>query len=133
MAILCLDYGDRYIGVAVADITDKIALRHSTIDQSRSDALTEIKNITASVGVKKVLVGVPLSLEGGETEQTHKSLAFLEQLQKELGPAVEVESVDETLTSVEAERRIRAEGSALEDAHAEAARLMLADYLRTMR
>lgn len=35
MPIICLDYGDRYVGVATTDPEGKIALRHSTIDQKK--------------------------------------------------------------------------------------------------
>lgn len=79
---------------------------------------------------KKVLVGVPVSLSGKETEQTHKSLAFIEQLQAALGKEVSVESVDETLSTKEAQKMIAHDGSKPEDEHAEAARLILADYLK---
>jgi RNase H-fold protein (predicted Holliday junction resolvase) len=51
-------------------------------------------------------------------------------LQESVGLAVAIESVDETLTSVEAARQIRFEGGSQEDEHMEAARLMLESYLR---
>lgn len=130
--ILCLDYGERYIGVAISDIDTTIALRHSTVDQTRQDAFVYIRGIIMREGIRKILVGVPLSLQGRETQQTRLSRVFLGRLQAALSPEVDVESVDETLTSVEAESIIRDEGGAREDAHAEAARLMLAEYLRAL-
>lgn len=129
---LCLDYGDRYIGIAATDSEGKIPYRYGTIDQKMHSALHEIAQIVEKERIIKVLVGIPLSLEGNETEQTHKSLAFLEALRAKLGPNIEVEGVDETLTSVEAQRMIAHEGAKKEDEHAEAARLMLADYLRQL-
>lgn len=127
---LCLDYGDRYIGVAATDSEGRIPYRYGTIDQRMQKALHEIQQIVEKEKVIKILVGVPLSLEGNETEQTHKTLAFIELLRAEVGPMAEVETIDETLTSVEAARLIRYEGGKKEDEHAEAARLMLQDYLR---
>jgi putative Holliday junction resolvase len=131
VAIVCLDYGERYIGVAITDPDEKIALRHSVIDQKKQAALDTVRGIVEQERVKKVLVGVPVSLSGNETEQTRVSLAFMEKLREALGSDVSVEHVDETLTSVEAEKIVRFEGGNKDDAHAEAARLMLEQYLRS--
>lgn len=128
--ILCLDYGDRYIGMAATDQDGRIPYRYGTIDQKNQSVMPEISAIIAREQIKKILVGVPMGLEGNETEQTHKSLAFIDSLRAALGEEMDIESVDETLTSVEAQRMIRYEGGKPEDEHAEAARLMLQDYLR---
>lgn len=130
MVIFCLDYGDRYIGVAATDHMGEIPYRYGTIDQKETEALEEVQHMVEEEGATKVLVGVPLSLEGNETEQTFKSLRFIEDLREALGPDVEIESVDETLTSVEAERVLRFEGGKKGDEHSEAARIMLDDYLK---
>lgn len=129
---LALDYGDRYIGVAATDIDGKIPYRHSAIDQKHQDALLHIKEIVLKEQAVKVLVGVPVNLEGEETEQTHKTLEFIEELREVLGESVDVEGVDETLTSIEAQRVLKHEGGDQKDEHAEAARLMLSDYLKTL-
>lgn len=131
--IICLDYGERYVGVSMTDYEEKIALRHSTIDQKSQDAIRVIKNLIEKEEIDRVLVGVPISLSGNETAQTRVSLEFMEKMRQELGGEVEVEAVDETLTSVEAERHIRQEGGKPDEAHAEAARIMLEDYLRKIK
>lgn len=128
--ILALDYGDRWIGLALGDPPHTPVHRYGVIDQKTTTATEHIRQIVLKEVVKKVLVGVPLSLEGNETEQTHKSLAFIEDLREGLSLGVEVVGVDETLTSVEARRVISYEGGNAEDEHAEAARLMLADYFK---
>lgn len=128
--IIALDYGERYVGVAITDPEGRLALRHAVIDQKKENARELIGEIVLKEKVTTVLVGVPVSLEGEETEQTHVSLRFIEQLQEALGEGVAVVSVNETLTSAEAERRIAREGGSLHEAHAEAARIMLEEYLR---
>ncbi|MEX1111844.1 MAG: Holliday junction resolvase RuvX [Candidatus Andersenbacteria bacterium] len=129
---LALDYGDRYIGVAATDHEGKIPYRYGMIDQKQESALPRIQEIIQREQTQQVLVGVPISLEGNETEQTHKTLKFIERLREVVDPEVEIEGVDETLTSVEAQSMLRHEGGKAEDEHAEAARLILADYLRTL-
>lgn len=127
--ILCIDYGERYVGVAITDVEGKIALRRATIDQKDEDVCQEVGFLVEQEEVEKVLVGVPVSLSGGETAQTRDSLAFLEKLQSVLGDKIAVEGVDEVFSSKEARRRLRAEGGNEGEEHMEAARLMLADYI----
>lgn len=127
--ILALDYGDRFIGMAAAEPPDTPVHRRGTIDQSKQDAIKELQQMVVDDNINTVLIGMPISLSGEETEQTHKTLVFMEQLREALGAEVEVEGVDETLTSVEAAKNIATEGAAAKDEHAEAARIILADYL----
>lgn len=127
--ILCLDYGARYVGVAVTDADGKIALRHSVIDRKQQDAVAAVRELVVQQRAYLVLVGVPVSLDGTESAQTKISRDFIIELQNTFGETVKVKSVDERFTSKEAERRIKAEGGKSTDAHAEAARLMLESYL----
>jgi len=128
MIIMCLDYGDRYIGIALTDPDGRIALRHGMIDQKDEEALEKVPEIVAAEGVEKILVGVPLGLGGDETPQTHKTLAFMDGLRGVV--KVDVDGVDEVFTSKEARRLLRAEGGRLDEEHSEAARLMLEHYLK---
>lgn len=132
--ILCLDYGSRYVGVAITDAEGKIALRYRVIDRKNPSQphpgglLDEIAMIIEEENIQTIVIGVPRSLSGKESEQTHTTLAFVEDV-RERFPHLKVETIDETFTSKEAERVIRAEGGRLEEAHSEAARLMLESYL----
>lgn len=128
--ILALDYGARYVGVAITDNEGKIPLRHSVIDRKQQDALSTVRDLVAHQKASLVLVGVPVSLDGTESAQTKVSRSFILELQALLGDQAKVEPVDERFTSKEAERRVRAEGGKPTDAHAEAARLMLESYLK---
>jgi len=128
--IICLDYGERWIGVAVTDDEDKIALRHSTIDQKNELGLERVVNLIKETGAQKVLIGVPLSLSGEESDQTHLTLAFMEKLRGKISDKLEVEGVDEMFSSKEAKRLLVIEGKRDEEEHQEAARLILESYLR---
>jgi putative Holliday junction resolvase len=129
--MLALDYGSRYIGVAATDYEGRIPFRHSTIDQKQQKALEVIPGIVAKERIKKILVGLPVNLEGGYTQQTGISQAFIQRLRTVVPEDVEIIAVDETLTSVEAEKRIAFEGGDIAAAHSEAARILLEDYLNT--
>ena len=126
--ILCLDYGSRYIGVAITDPDERLALRHSVIDQKKDQALPILQTIIEKERVTTIVVGVPISLSGNESQQTKVSRKFIEKL-KVAFPTLTIDEADETLTSYEAEQHIKAEGGKPGDAHAEAARLILKTYL----
>jgi|SRR5581483_12523987 len=127
--ILCIDHGDRYIGLAVTDPDGRLALRYSTIDQKQRDALAEITAVIERERITTVVVGLPVSMSGRESQQTHVTRRFIDMLRQHLPASIEVDTTDERLTSWEAERQIKGEGGKATEAHAEAARLMLADYL----
>lgn len=127
--IICLDYGERYVGVALTDRDEKIALRYSTIDQKERDVFNVIEELVKKDEVSTVAVGVPMGMSGKETAQTRESLEFIEKLKLKLGDEIIVEGVDERLTSIQAGQNIQAEGGKKEDEHMEAARLMLENFL----
>lgn len=128
--ILCLDYGARYIGLAITDPDEKIALRHSVIDQKQREAFDVLKNITESEKITTMLVGLPVSLSGNPSQQTHATVSFIKTLRQSLPTTITLKTIDEMLTSHEAQQHIKAEGGKPEEAHAEAARIMLEEYLR---
>lgn len=130
MVILCLDYGDRYVGVAVTDLEGQIALRQGVIDQKKEEPMARILELVRKERALKVIVGVPKGMAGQMTEQTQKTLSFMEALRVKLGAKLEVEGVDEVFTSKEARRQLKAEGGRPNDEHMEAARIMLEDYLK---
>jgi putative Holliday junction resolvase len=127
--ILCLDYGSRYLGVAITDPDERLALRHSVIDQKKKAALPVLQTIIEKERVTTIVVGVPISLSGNESQQTKVSRKFIEKL-RTVFPSLTITEADETLTSYEAEQRIKAEGGKPGDSHAEAARIILEDHLQ---
>lgn len=96
--MLGIDYGDRRIGLAVADSEDRIAVQRSVLENA-DDLCGRIAQIVREGGMEKVIVGLPLGLNGQETEQTRKTQAFIHALRSAL--TVPVDVMDERLTSVE--------------------------------
>ena len=126
--ILALDYGTRYIGLAISDPDERLALRHSVIDQKQQPAMATLKQIVDQERITTIIVGVPISLSGNESQQTHITRKFVAKLKEEF-PTLAIKEVDETLTSWSADEQIRHEGGKKEDAHMEAARIILETYL----
>ena len=71
--ILCLDVGERRIGVAVGDTSVKIAVPQETIEVDGTE-LVKIKKLIWLEGVSLLVVGYPRNQQGEATKQT----AFVE-------------------------------------------------------
>ncbi len=110
MRVLGLDYGSARCGCALADPTGTIVtpieaiLRPAT--RRGMDALAEL---VAEREVQRVVVGLPLSLSGQDTEQTRETREFAARLARRLrgettGEGVPVELHDERFTTRMAQR-----------------------------
>jgi putative Holliday junction resolvase len=87
------------------------------VERPRSDAgLARIAELVREREVETVVVGLPLTLAGGESGQTAEARTFAERLADLVAP-VPVRLFDERLTTAQARR---AGGSASEDSRAAA-------------
>lgn len=118
MKILGLDYGKNKVGVAFADgpLADPIkVIRYANID----DLILKIKEVSEEFSVEKIVVGV------SEGKMGEESLEFA----KKIG----AETVDETLSTVDAQNLSREAGipqkkrHEMEDAYAAA--IILQNYI----
>ncbi len=115
--ILALDHGSARCGVAVSDPTGTIVTPLDSVAKPDSEqGMGRIVEICRDRDVAAVVVGLPLSLSGGESEQTAAARRFAGLLGGELD-GIPVELMDERLTTSEARNR---GGSAEEDSRAAA-------------
>lgn len=123
---LALDVGDKRVGLALADSQVKIAMPFEYLE--RSDKIIEqITEIILDHGINVVVIGYPRNQSGNPTQQTEAVEAFAREL-AEIEVDAEMVFQDESLTSVEAERRLgRVKDKGMIDA--EAASIILQDYL----
>lgn len=102
--IMALDVGTKRIGVALSDYLQVIASPHSCIPREPEDkAIEEITKIAKENRVEKIVVGVPINMDGTEGFQAKNCINFSQKL---VGFDIILE--DERLTSEEAESRLRA-------------------------
>lgn len=79
--ILALDIGDRRIGIARSDLSGMLASPLGTIEYHEKErACREIVEIAAKQGVARIIVGLPLSMSGTESQQTAKTREFAAKL-----------------------------------------------------
>ena len=109
--ILGVDPGRRRVGLALSDEAEgRMALPFATVDRGRDDAKAAEKVRVALAGqpVQTAVVGLPLRLDGSEGEAARRGRRFGEALRAALG--VDIVYWDERLTTVSAERGLRAMG-----------------------
>ena len=107
MRALGIDLGSRRIGVAISDDGETVATPLTTVQRSTDPSAhrAAIADLVAEWGVGVVVVGVPISLSGAEGPAAEAALADVELLRGSL--SVPVETVDERMTTVVADQRLR--------------------------
>ena len=100
MRILALDYGSARTGVAVCDPTETVVTPLQPVLAAATRAgIGALAALVAEREAELVLVGLPLTLAGGESAQTAEARAFAQKLERRLGPSVPVALHDERLTT----------------------------------
>jgi putative Holliday junction resolvase len=105
MRVLALDYGSARCGCALSDPTGTIVTPIAAVSRPGSRrGLAAIQRIVTEREVERIVIGLPLSLRGGDTDQTRETRSFAEQLTARLGVGVSVEMHDERFTTRIAQR-----------------------------
>lgn len=127
MRVLALDYGSARCGVAVSDPTGVLATPLDPVLKANTRrGIDRLATIVRETGAERVVVGLPLSLSGADSDQTAEARAFAERLERRLEQAdVPVELYDERFTTRIAQRS--GGGRSSEDSRAAA--VLLEDWL----
>lgn len=98
MKYLALDYGQARVGLALADDDVRIALGKGVLEGlSQNKLITKIKAIVNLDHIDRIIIGLPLNMDGNPTEMTEEVQLFVEKLRNHV--TVPVQTVDERLTS----------------------------------
>jgi putative Holliday junction resolvase len=126
--VLALDYGSARCGCALSDATGTLATPIDPVLRPATKAgMRTLRELVAERDVERVVVGLPLSLSGGDSDQTREARAFADRLRSALGD-VPVDLFDERFTTAIAARGAEGvHGAASEDSRAAA--VLLDDWL----
>ncbi|MDX6690969.1 MAG: putative pre6S rRNA nuclease [Solirubrobacteraceae bacterium] len=103
MRVLALDYGSARCGCALSDPTGTLATPiDPVLRPATRKGFARLCDLVADRGVERVVVGLPLSLSGGDSAQTVEAREFAARLGGRL--AVPVELYDERFTTLMAQR-----------------------------
>ena len=123
MKYLGIDYGEKKIGLAIAETS--IASPFKVIENN-SILMANLSQVIADENIDKVIIGVPKGLQGNESKQYQSVLKFIDKLKKEF--EIEIITQDEKLTSSYAQTLLKG----LKNKNADddvAAMLILQSYL----
>ena len=105
MRTLAIDLGARRIGLALSDDGGRFATPHEVLTVSSPDqALDPILTLIRNEGVERLLVGLPLNMDGTFGTAARETIAWGNTLASRAGKPVLF--VDERLSSFEAERQL---------------------------
>lgn len=100
MRVMALDVGSKWIGVAVTDETGSIAMPHSVLTRQREGHridVARLRGVVRELGVGRVVVGLPLNMDGSEGPSARMARAFADSLGRAL--SVPVDLHDERLST----------------------------------
>lgn len=132
---LGIDYGDRRIGIAVSDDGQEVVFPRDYISNTgNEEVIQKIKALCEQEKISLIVVGLPLNMEGEDSEQTRKVRIFTDHL-KEVVDA-EIVLHDERLTTRRSDviltsinKRSNREEAKKEEIDSIAASLILQNYL----
>ena len=130
--ILALDYGRKRIGLAISDELRSGSTPFAIfVRKNRADDLRRLRRLVRENRVCQLVVGLPLHLDGADSEMAAETRSFAARLRKHLGLPVEL--LDERLTSWEAKNtRVTSTRAANPRENSDddvAAAILLRDYL----
>ncbi|MEJ2637775.1 MAG: Holliday junction resolvase RuvX [Calditrichia bacterium] len=98
---LGIDYGEKRIGIAISDPTLTIAQSLKTlIFQSEKKLMQELEDIITEYAVDKIVLGLPITMKGTDSEKTREVREFAEELKKRFQQPVIL--FDERMTTIQA-------------------------------
>jgi putative Holliday junction resolvase len=99
--ILAIDYGKKRLGLALSDefgVTSRPYATWTRINRRRD--LARLRELVREQEVRRIVVGLPLHLNGMPSEMSEEAKSFAARVEKALG--LPVEMMDERLSSWEA-------------------------------
>jgi len=111
MKALGIDYGDVRIGLAVSDELGMMAHPLETVETKKVESPeTRIAEVARERRIEKIIVGLPVRMDGSEGTAVKKVKAFTERLRARVDKRIEIIFVDERLSTVEAQRALQEAG-----------------------
>jgi len=108
MKILAIDFGMKRIGFAVGNPVILTATPlEPLIRKNSKQAVLYIKQLIDEYEIDHVLMGYPLHMDGARSSTTEHVENFTRHLRKALPEEIEIEFVDERLSSFEAEEQLK--------------------------
>ena len=94
--ILSIDYGERYLGVAVRTEKTTIPIPVTVLDSKKNNILNDIEKYIYTYNISMIVIGYPIGLNNSENRMTNLVNNFINDLNI---LNIEVHKIDERLSS----------------------------------
>ena len=105
--VMALDVGERRVGLAISDPTGLLASPFGVVERGPDD-ISEIARIAGDNEAVEIVVGLPITMSGESGAQAGRVRAFIRDLRQ--ATDIPVTTLDERLSTVQAERMLRDSG-----------------------
>ena len=101
MRYLAIDHGQKRTGLAISDASETLVSPHSVIETaSEEELLRRISDVLVAEGIDAIVVGLPINMDGTESDRSRKVRQFVLAMQELTDKPVHLH--DERLSSFEA-------------------------------
>ena len=134
---LGIDYGDRRVGIAVSDFDKEISFPRDFLEyEKESDLLKSIKQLCEDEQIIKIILGLPIHMDGTFGERAEKTKVFYDKL-KDAIPSIDIDFFDERLSSEYATKVLHVQQIKSKDQKGKrdsiSAQIILQNYLASKR
>ncbi|MFN7181573.1 MAG: Holliday junction resolvase RuvX [Planctomycetota bacterium] len=108
MRYLGIDWGTKYVGLAISDEKEQFSFPYKVLKNVSDNFLThQIYKILIKEGITKVVVGLPVTLDGREGKASEKVIQFVEKMKSSKKfQGITFEFFDERLTTKLVEKEL---------------------------
>jgi len=131
-----VDFGEKRVGLALSDPLGLTAQGMETLEpENEGELLRKIEEMVAQKGITKVVVGLPLNMDGSRGPTAKRVLKFTGRLRERLKKPIV--TWDERLSTISAQRALNDMGRRIKGRKGEvdrlAATIILQSYLESQR
>ena len=94
--LLAIDYGERFIGIAIRTLKTTIPIPLKVIDSKKETKYKSIQQIIKEYDINEIIIGYPIGLNNSENRMTKLVNIFIEEIDKFNIP---IYKIDERLSS----------------------------------
>lgn len=133
---LGIDYGDKRVGIAVSDFNKEIAFPRDFLEyKSLKGLINQISDICEDEQIVKIILGLPIHMDGTFGERAEKTMKFFNKLKESLN--INIEYFDERLSTEYAVKALRKQGIKAKDQKGKrdalSAQIVLQNYLNSLK
>ena len=96
--IIAIDYGERYVGLALKKQSINSAYAYKVLDSKSLDVLDEIKQSLIDHEIDEIVIGYPIGLNSHQTRMSNVVDKFIENDLKSI-TNIPIHKIDERMTS----------------------------------